>query len=75
MGFWLKMKEAASLPVSGQTPIATQIDLPPDWNLIGRAGPATPVEIALAPVAGKVEAAFGWDSWLYGRSLSLFQRI
>ncbi len=64
MGFWLNMKEAATLTASGAQPGATQIPVSQGWNFIGYPwGQTKPVATVLAGLSYN-------SVWAYDPSLS-----
>jgi hypothetical protein len=69
MGFWVRMKDEATLSVMGEALGSVQIPLVEGWNLIGYPWrtPLPPQE-ALASIEGGYDIVYGWnpstDSWL-----------
>jgi hypothetical protein len=69
MGFWVRMKDEATLSVVGEALGPVQIPLVEGWNLIGYPWhtPLPPQE-ALASIDGDYDIVYGWDpstgSWL-----------
>jgi hypothetical protein len=69
VGFWIRVKDEASLSVVGEPPGAVQIPLVEGWNLIGYPWrtPMPPGE-ALSSIDGNYDIVYGWDassgSWL-----------
>ncbi|MBI2913627.1 MAG: hypothetical protein HYY03_06875 [Chloroflexi bacterium] len=52
MGFWLNMKEAATLSLSGSEPTGANISISPGWNFIGYpAGEAKPIADVMGSLA------------------------
>lgn len=71
MGFWIRMKQEATLSVVGESPHPVQIPLVEGWNLIGYPGrrSLSPGE-ALASIDGNYDIVYAWDpasggSWLF----------
>lgn len=68
-GFWIRMKDEATLSVVGQAPGPAQVSLVEGWNLIGYPWrtPLSP-EKALASIDGNYDIVYAWDpsddSWL-----------
>lgn len=63
-GFWVRMRESATLRVSGQQPDYVEIDLQPGWNLIGLpAGESLFVGEAFSAIAGKLISVFGYETF------------
>lgn len=61
LGIWVKMKKAASLPISGDLPSSLGIPLCKGWNLIGYPGErAQPVTEALSSISGKYERVYAY---------------
>jgi hypothetical protein len=68
-GFWIRMKDEATLSVVGEPPGPVQIPLVQGWNLIGYPWPTPlPPQEALASIDGGYDIVYGWDpstgSWL-----------
>jgi hypothetical protein len=69
MGFWVRMKDEATLSVVGEALGSVQIPLVEGWNLIGYPWPTPlPPQVALASIDGDYDIVYGWDpsagSWL-----------
>ena len=63
MGFWLHITDTATLNVSGEMPISTDISLYAGWNLVGYPSQEPrPLTEALASVLDQVELAYGYDA-------------
>lgn len=63
-GLWVRVTNAASLPVTGADPATTAIPLATGWNLIAYPvdSPATPIATALAGIAGKYNLVYAYNA-------------
>ncbi|MCB1055581.1 MAG: hypothetical protein KDD11_08730 [Acidobacteria bacterium] len=61
-GLWVEALSSAQLPLTGDQPGTTQIELCTGWNLVGYPLPqARSVGSALASIEGKYQRVFGFD--------------
>jgi len=62
MGYWIYMSESASLMVTGNEILGTEINLNEGWNLIGYPSTQTDVSNVLSSINGNYDKIFTYDA-------------